>query len=119
MPPRPKTRHGYHEKAQLGARDAPAVIAPPSPYKRTKIITIDDIKPGMTTGGDDDAPCFDWREATHEPTADDLAIGLREFEARHPLGSGLAFSVFCVDAAPAQNSVRPTVLPYGSVTYRD
>jgi len=102
------TRHGYHEKARLGAGDVSAAVAAPSPSKRAKIIATD-VK-HATTCGDDDAPCFDWREATREPTADDLTAALREFEARHPSRAALAFSVFSVDAAPAQNAVRPTAL---------
>ena len=101
------TRHGYHEKARLGAGDVSAAVAAPSPSKRAKIIATD-VK-HATTRGDDDAPCFDWREATREPTADDLTAALREFEARHASRAALAFSVFCVDAAPAQNAVRPSL----------
>ena len=101
----PSARQGYHEKARLGGGD---VSAAASPYKRAKIIAIDDDVKHVTTCGDDDAPCFDWREATREPTADDLTAALREFEARHASRAALAFSVFSVDAAPAQNAVRPS-----------
>jgi len=68
-----------------------------------------DVKP-VTTRGDAAASCFDWREATSEPTADDLTAALCKVEARHPSRAALAFSIFSVNDAPAQNAVRPTAL---------
>ena len=64
----------------------------------------------MCEGDTASSICFDWREATSEPTADDLTAALREYEAWHAVDAALAFSVFSVDDAPAQNAVRPTAL---------
>jgi len=105
-------RQGYHEKAQLRARDGP--VATPSPRKRAKRIAADDVK--QARGDAAASICFDWREASREPTADDLAAALHDFEARHRSGAALAFSIFCVDAAPAQNAVRQTALTDARLT---
>jgi len=98
----PKNRQGYHEKARLSS----VATTTEQPTKRAKIAastpqeTMCNAQVGM-------APCFNWLAASRVPTADDLSSALRDFEACHPSYAGLAFSVFSVDAAPAQNAVRP------------